>query len=91
LNPALRRLIDAIRGERTVRRGMVSYRQKLTIFRNRLAIQFSETDPRGAQRLFSSSALRAAEGWCFYSLSSVLSTAVRFLFRLAARSRKTSD
>src|SRR5690606_19823945 len=33
---------------------MVSYRQKLTIFRNRLAIQFSETDRRRGSQCFPS-------------------------------------
>ena len=47
LNPALRRLVAAHPGGRQRPTWNGFYlRQKLTIFRNRLAIQFSETEPR---------------------------------------------
>ena len=56
LNSALHRLIGAPPGGglRPMWNGFY-LRQKLTIFRNRLAIQFSETDRRGEPLLSSSS------------------------------------
>ena len=72
LNPALRRLLETHPGGRSRPTWNGFYlRQKLTIiFRNRLAIQFSETDPDGeAVASRRSRWPGAVEGCCLYGIS----------------------